>query len=172
TVIRSCGSRALEFWVLERAANISVSPPTRPKNIRPIKIRRETVCSCGVSPKDRPTVPMAEAVSNRLSRIGCPSIRLITSPPARNSPRYIAKIVAAWEMVSLEIRRLKKCGYSLRRKTASAFARRTASVVVFMPPAVEPGEPPMSISMVIIVCPLSLIAVKSAVLKPAVRGVT
>ena len=100
--------------MLERAANISVRPPTRPKNIRPIKIKRETVCSCGVSPKDRPTVPMAEAVSNRLSRIGCPSIRLITSPPARNSPRYIAKIVAAWEMVSLEIlygdNVFEKCG--------------------------------------------------------------
>ena len=38
---------------------------------------------------------MAEAVSNRLSRIGCPSIRLITSPPARNSPRYIIRTAAA-----------------------------------------------------------------------------
>ena len=36
-----CGSRALEFWVLERAANISVRPPTRPKNIRPIPIPAE-----------------------------------------------------------------------------------------------------------------------------------
>ena len=39
-------------------------------------------------------------------------------------------------------------------------------------PAVEPGEPPMSISIMISICPTSLSKVKSAVLNPAVLGVT
>lgn len=41
-----------------------------------------------------------------------------------------------------------------------------------MPPAVEPGEPPISIRIIITDCPVSLMAVRSAVLKPAVLGVT
>lgn len=60
----------------------------------------------------------------------------------------------------------------MRRNTAKALASNTARVVVFMPPAVEPGEPPISIKMVIRDWPVSLIAVRSAVLKPAVLGVT
>ena len=51
-------------------------------------------------------------------------------------------------------------------------ASRTANVVVFMPPAVEPGEPPNSIRTTINACDVLPIAARSAVLKPAVRGVT
>ena len=58
TVIRSWGRRALLPKVLERAAKIRVSPPTRPKNINAIKIRWEMQPKCGVTPRDRPTVPM------------------------------------------------------------------------------------------------------------------
>lgn len=45
-------------------------------------------------------------------------------------------------------------------------------VVVLIPPAVEPGEPPVIINIIIIKTPASLSAVKSTVLKPAVLGVT
>lgn len=96
----------------------------------------------------------------------------MASPPPKNRTRYIIIMVAACETVSLEIRRLKKWGSDLRRNTAKALASNTARVVVFMPPAVEPGEPPISIKMVIRDWPVSLIAVRSAVLKPAVLGVT
>ena len=48
----------------------------------------------------------------------------------------------------------------------------TANVVIFMPPAVDPGAPPTSISPVIIAMPVSDIFVRSAVLNPAVLGVT
>ena len=58
------------------------------------------------------------------------------------------------------------------RNTDSAYETKTAMVVVFIPPAVEPGEPPMSINNVISIRPVSLRAVKSVVLKPAVLGVT
>ena len=81
--------------VLERAAKIRVSPPTRPKNINAIKIRWEMQPKCGVTPRDRPTVPMADAVSNKLVRTGRPSSRLMASPPHKNRTRYIIMIVAA-----------------------------------------------------------------------------
>ena len=58
------------------------------------------------------------------------------------------------------------------RQTENAFKIRTASVVVFIPPAVEPGEPPTSISRIIIALEDSVMAVRSAVLNPAVLGVT
>ena len=61
---------------------------------------------------------------------------------------------------------------SFLRKTANAAASSTASVVVFMPPAVEPGEPPTSMQTIIIAWPGSLTRPRSTVLKPAVRSVT
>jgi len=45
-------------------------------------------------------------------------------------------------------------------------------VVVLMPPAVDPGEPPVIIRIIIINTPASLSMVKSTVLNPAVLGVT
>ena len=53
-----------------------------------------------------------------------------------------------------------------------ALNTKTARVVVFIPPAVEPGEPPISIRKIMMALEDSVIAVKSAVLKPAVLGVT
>ena len=41
-----------------------------------------------------------------------------------------------------------------------------------MPPAVEPGEPPMSIRRIIMPCDAPDIADRFTVLKPAVLGVT
>ena len=46
------------------------------------------------------------------------------------------------------------------------FPIRTANVVVFIPPAVEPGEPPISIT------DACFIALRSTVLNPAVLNVT
>lgn len=48
----------------------------------------------------------------------------------------------------------------------------TASVVVLNPPAVELGEPPISIRAVMVITDASESFVKSTVLKPAVRAVT
>ena len=45
-------------------------------------------------------------------------------------------------------------------------------VEVFIPPAVEPEQPPMSMSTVISIAPDSLMTERSAVLKPAVLAVT
>ena len=67
---------------------------------------------------------------------------------------------------------MKAVGFSFSLKTARADENKTAMVVVLIPPAVEPGEPPVIINIIIIKTPASLSAVKSTVLKPAVLGVT
>ena len=55
---------------------------------------------------------------------------------------------------------------------ANAFNISTAKVVVFIPPAVELGEPPTSISIIIIAFETSVILEISIVLNTAVLGVT
>ena len=140
--------------------------------IKKIKRNRDKIPSCGVIPSVRPTVPIAEAVSNRQTSRGRFSIRLMINPPNMNKVRYIIRMVAAFRIVSSSTRRPKKWVCSLRRKTEIAVERRTAIVVVFIPPAVDPGEPPISIRMIMMAMPTSLSWVKSMVLNPAVLGVT
>ena len=70
------------------------------------------------------------------------------------------------------MRRLKSRGSFLRRITATAFERSTATVVVFTPPAVEPGAPPTSISTTVMARLALVRRFRSTVLNPAVRGVT
>ena len=50
-------------------------------------------------------------------------------------------------------------------------ANITAIVEVFIPPAVEPGEPPINIKIIKIVNPISLTPLRLIVLNPAVLGV-
>ena len=66
----------------------------------------------------------------------------------------------------------KKLGTIALAEGRSGIGNQTASVVVFMPPAVEPGEPPMSIKRIITPCDAPDIADRFTVLKPAVLGVT
>ena len=157
---------------LDKAAKINVRPPTRPKNISRIKTLRESRFSSGVIPRDRPTVPTAEAVSKRQVSMGSPSETLMIRPPVQHSVIYISEIVAAFFTTSSSMRRPKRLAFSLRRKVEIAVVSKTAMVVVFKPPAVDPGLPPISISAMVINCPASLKSVNSTVLKPAVRGVT
>ena len=76
--------------------------------------------------------------------------------PPRKSSRYIMKTVMACRMVSSGRRREKQVTSFLRRKAASAVASSVKTVVVLQPPAVEPGEPPMSIKSTRMARPLSL----------------
>ena len=85
---------------------------------------------------------------------------------------YIRNTAAAFLTVASSILLLINSALSFRRNTEIAEANRTAIVVVFIPPAVDPGEPPISMSRIITVRPTSLIRVRSAVLNPAVLGVT
>ena len=123
-------------------------------------------------PSDSPTVPIAELVSNRQVSSGRFSTLLIMTPLVKNNTRYINKTAPALRTVSSDILLLKHCTSFLRLNTVIAESNRTAKVVVFIPPAVEPGEPPISIRMIIMAVPDSSIAARSVVLKPAVRVVT
>ena len=141
-------------------------------NIKAMRIPWESSPSEGVNPSESPTVPTAEAVSNRQADRGSFSTALITKPPPKNRVRYMKQTVEALHTALLSIRRPKKWGSLRRWNTAMALANSTAAVVVFIPPAVDPGEPPISMSMMVSPCPTPERAVRSAVLKPAVRGVT
>ena len=77
-----------------------------------------------------------------------------------------------WLMTLLSILRPNPLHSSSPPNTLAHVARITKMVVTFMPPAVEPGAPPISIRMTVTACPVPLIWVRSVVLKPAVLGVT
>ena len=74
---------------------------------------------------------------------------LMAAAPTKVSPRYSSRMAAALRTVDVSNLRWKSCGSSRLRKAAMALAMRTASVVTFMPPAVEPGAPPVSISKMV-----------------------
>ena len=58
-------------------------------------------------PRDNPTVPIADALSNKQVRSGRCSIRLTAIPAKRNRDRYIMQIHRALRMVSYEILRFR-----------------------------------------------------------------
>jgi hypothetical protein len=123
-------------------------------------------------PRDRPTVPMAEAVSKIHTPIGILSKMLIINAAATVKKRYrTSKVDAVFTVLSSILLR-KSLGSLFRLTIAMALANNTAAVVVFIPPAVDPGDPPISISMMIRARPALVMAVRSTVLKPAVLGVT
>ena len=77
------------MWLLlPTAAYTKVSAPTLPKNINTINIILETTPNNGVTPNDKPTVPIAEAVSNKLILSGISSIKLIIAPLKINNNKY------------------------------------------------------------------------------------
>jgi hypothetical protein len=159
------------LFLSERAAKISVSPPTLPKNIKSIRIHLEIIPNVGVMPRVKPTVPIAEAVSKAQVLKGIPSIVLIITAPLKNRIIYIIIIVAAF-LITFKSTLLPNILVSLfLRKVDSIVTNKTATVVVFIPPAVEPGEPPISIIKMLIAFPAPVILVISAVLNPAVRKV-
>lgn len=131
----------------------------------------ETRLSEGVIPNDKPTVPIAETVSKMQAPIGSPSAMLITAAPIIDRIRYINKSVAAFLIVSSSILLPNSCALFFLRKTEKAPEKRTAIVVVFMPPAVDPGDPPISIKTISSTLPVPDREEKDAVLKPAVLGV-
>ena len=80
TLIFSTGRLDTSALSLKMVAYISVSPPALPKNISRIRRRWEKRPRDGVIPSVSPTVPTADAVSNRHYCRGSFSTRLITIP--------------------------------------------------------------------------------------------
>ena len=68
----------------------------------------------------------------------------------------VSRAIAFW-IASFSIRLRKQLTLSCRRRKAPDARNRTAIVVTFMPPAVDPGAPPTIISMIVIRRLLSLI---------------
>ena len=64
--------------------------------------------------------------------------------------------MAFW-IASFSILLRKQLTCSRRLRNVAEARNRTAMVVTFIPPAVEPGAPPTIISMIVISRPLSLI---------------
>ena len=58
------------------------------------------------------------------------------------------------EMASCVILRLNTAGAFSRLNTEIMVKNRIATVVIFMPPAVEPGAPPISIRIIVITMPV------------------
>ena len=69
--------------------------------------------------------------------------------PERKRTIYISKIAAAFLIVASSMRLPKHSMLSFLLKTETAENSKTAIVVVFIPPAVEPGEPPISINIIV-----------------------
>lgn len=157
---------------MEAKARRMVMDPTRPKIISKVNTISERELSSGVIPKERPTVAIAEAVSNKVVRMGRDSTELMSRAEKMVSPRYSINTQEAVRRVSSSTRRPKHSMDFFLRKVAPMLKRRTASVVVFIPPAVEPVDPPTSIRQIIKSRLVSRRDGRSTVLKPAVLGLT
>ena len=66
----------------------------------------------------------------------------------------------------------KKLGTIALTESRDSIGKQNRQRCCFIPPAVEPGEPPMSIKRIITPCDALDIADRFTVLKPAVLGVT
>ena len=128
--------------------------------------------SSGVIPSVRPTVAAAETVSNRTDSTGRLSIAEIMIVALSTSTRYIIKMQDAALAMSSSSLRPKHSIFFLCLKVEITLSTSTAAVVIFIPPAVEPVEPPISIRQIIRRILPSENAARSTVLKPAVRIVT
>ena len=105
------------------------------------------------------------------------------SPHHRNTVKLCQQHGAAHKQADIAKKYRNRTAQQLssmrRPNTRSSFSRviearthnsRVAMVVVFMPPAVEPDEPPISIKIIISILLAWLIIFKSMVLNPAVRA--
>ena len=98
----------VDFRVI--AAKTSVSPPTRPIYIKIISIIFEIVANPGVIPMERPTVPTAEALSNKVLRNGICSILHIAIAPTSVMMTSSINTATAPDIASDLILRLKTAG--------------------------------------------------------------
>ena len=113
-------------------------------------------------PRVAPTVPKAEAVSYKMSINAKSSIAAITKLTNITIDREITNIDKAFFMVSSLILLLKTIGSFSFFITEMTARINTTKVVVFIPPAVDPGDPPINIRLINSMAVESLIFDKSA----------
>lgn len=146
--------------------------PRRPINIITIRVAWLTVHKVGVRFRDKPTVAKAETTSNMIKRVsvcGSKIDNIITPVPITNRDENIT--IKARLIECFEIERCRISIWSRPRKVLITFRAAMAKVVVFIPPAVDIGEPPIHIYTIIITTVIFVSAPISNALKPAVRGV-
>ena len=153
-------------------ASANETLPTLPQYIRKIITILEAATRSRVMPVVIPTVPIAEETSKIISempRLGWnEQIRMM---PTSASEMFVKATELALWMASSS-RRLPKIPFDcLRRIPLKVEMAITASVVVFIPPAVEPGEPPINIRNTVSILLAGESAAVSVVLKPAVLAV-
>ena len=132
------------------------------------------VVKAPVIPQLSPTVPSAEPASNIISDIEKPlpfSVMLNASVAVKSTTTKSIVMVIALPTTTIRIERLNISTCGLFLSAAMVVKIITASVTVFIPPAVEPGEPPTNISIRRINLLEADIEEMSTVLKPAVRAV-
>ena len=147
--------------------------PTLPQYIRNIITIRDAVMSSRVIPVVIPTVPIADETSKIISEmLSSGWSAQIRTMPIRASVRFVnATELALW--IASFSRRLPKIPLDcLRVIPLKVEIAITARVVVFIPPAVEPGEPPINIRITVSILLAGERAAVSVVLKPAVLAVT
>ena len=101
-----------------------------------------------------------------------PSMRDMRTAPPQESSKYSINTQEAVRAMPSSIRRPNASTDFLWRKVVMIESINTANVVVLIPPAVEPADPPIIIRHMRINLPASVIFASSTVLKPAVLALT
>ena len=159
------------FFSVRASANDTL--PTLPQYIRKIIISLEAVSRSRVMPVVIPTVPIAETTSKITSESSSEGWKaLIRMMPARARLIFVKATEEALPIASFSSLLPKMPFDSLLRIPLTVEIKITAKVVVFIPPAVEPGEPPMNIRNVVRILPAGESEAVSTLLKPAVLAVT
>src|SRR4030043_732274 len=122
-----------------------VRAPNLPKNINKITVILPPTERNGVTPLDNPTVPKAETASNNKSKKGEFSKKVKSSTQKKIKNIEKIKITIARFNTVKGISFLNSSILFLPRITDQTPAKRTARVVVLIPPPVEPGEAPINI---------------------------
>ena len=150
-------------------------------NIKKITTHLPAVERYGVTPTESPTVPKALTDSNKRVRKGrgcCSSQELFDSVIVK---RKVAIIMQLTETRTITMTFLTVSEERLRFHICTDFcclsklprdATTTAKLVVLIPPAVEPGDPPIHIKNIIKNKPAIENWSRGAVENPAVRAVT
>ena len=178
-MISSSGYIYLSVFARPLIIRMNVSGPSRPANMIATRINRPAQLTSEVIPVDNPTVAKALMTSNPIQ-----VIRPLPSGTGMSDSVIISIIVVAMTMVRQTTRSENTCTmvlWGIVRPNPPTWSRplmrdpinssMNASEVVLIPPAVEPGDPPMNISTIITRSIGSDRAPISSVLKPAVRVV-
>ena len=131
-------------------AKTKVKGPIRPVNIKSDTATFPATVKKGVIPKLRPTVPDADITSNIIAKKFCPSssrisnkIKILVIKIDKNIKAVALTTIGPAMVLSNTVTDFSPF------KVERIDCIRMANVVVFTPPAVDPGDPPININNVI-----------------------